>query len=115
MINNQVKDPQGFFEFAKEYQAEIVDMKFAEMLTMGDQFMWFKYIIRNVAKRGGCIIRADLLETIRKAFDEEAALDNLMFSDFFQSDLLRAQNSTRLIVQTGLGNGIPRSPSPGQV
>jgi len=69
----------------------------------------YRLNLETIAKiwRGGCIIRADLLETIRKAFDQEAALDNLMFSDFFQSDLLRAQNSTRLIVQTGLGNGIP--------
>jgi glutamine synthetase len=33
-------------------QAEI-DMKFAPLLEMGDQFMWYKYIIRNVAKRAG--------------------------------------------------------------
>ena len=33
-------------------QAEI-DMKFARLLDMGDQFMWFKYIVKNVAKRHG--------------------------------------------------------------
>ncbi len=33
-------------------QAEI-DMKFEPLLKMADQFMWFKYIIRNVAKRHG--------------------------------------------------------------
>lgn len=33
-------------------QAEI-DMKFAPLLTMADQFMWYKYIIKNVAKRHG--------------------------------------------------------------
>jgi len=33
-------------------QAEI-DMKYAPLLEMGDQFMWYKYIIRNVAKRHG--------------------------------------------------------------
>jgi glutamine synthetase len=31
-------------------QSEI-DMKFADLLTMADQFMWFKYVIKNVAKR----------------------------------------------------------------
>ena len=30
-------------------QSEI-DMKFADLLTMADQFMWFKYVIKNVAK-----------------------------------------------------------------
>ncbi len=33
-------------------QSEI-DMEFAPLLKMADQFMWFKYIIKNVAKRNG--------------------------------------------------------------
>jgi glutamine synthetase len=33
-------------------QAEI-DMQFAPLLHMADQFMWFKYIIKNVAKNAG--------------------------------------------------------------
>ena len=33
-------------------QAEI-DMKYAPLLDMGDQFMWYKYIVKNVAKRAG--------------------------------------------------------------
>jgi 6-phosphogluconate dehydrogenase len=57
--------------------------------------------------RGGCIIRADLLETIRKAFNEETGLANLMFSPYFQSDLIKAVNSVRIVVQTGTGYGIP--------
>ncbi|NIM01449.1 MAG: type I glutamate--ammonia ligase [Acidobacteria bacterium] len=30
-----------------------IDMKYAPLLEMADQFMWFKYIIKNVAKRHG--------------------------------------------------------------
>jgi len=33
-------------------QSEI-DMKYAPLLQMGDQMMWYKYIIKNVAKRQG--------------------------------------------------------------
>jgi glutamine synthetase len=33
-------------------QAEI-DMQFAPLMKMADQFMWYKYIIKNVAKRAG--------------------------------------------------------------
>jgi glutamine synthetase len=33
-------------------QAEI-DMQYGDLLTMADQFMWYKYIIKNVAKRHG--------------------------------------------------------------
>lgn len=39
-------------EVATAGQAEI-DMKFEELVKMADQFMWFKYIIKNVAKING--------------------------------------------------------------
>jgi len=39
-------------EVATAGQAEI-DMRFDELLKMADQFMWYKYIIKNVAKRSG--------------------------------------------------------------
>jgi len=39
-------------EVATAGQSEI-DMKFEPLVKMGDQFMWFKYIIKNVAKRHG--------------------------------------------------------------
>ena len=39
-------------EVATAGQCEI-DMKFQPLLKMADQFMWYKYIIKNVAKRHG--------------------------------------------------------------
>ena len=39
-------------EVATAGQAEI-DMKFSPLVSISDQFMWFKYIIKNVAKRNG--------------------------------------------------------------
>jgi len=39
-------------EVATAGQAEI-DMQFADLLKMADWFMWYKYIIKNVAKRNG--------------------------------------------------------------
>ncbi len=39
-------------EVATAGQAEI-DMQYADLLKMSDQFMWYKYIIKNVAKRHG--------------------------------------------------------------
>ncbi|MFO1022206.1 MAG: type I glutamate--ammonia ligase [Planctomycetales bacterium] len=39
-------------EVATAGQCEI-DMKFAELLKMADQMMWYKYIIKNVARRHG--------------------------------------------------------------
>ncbi len=39
-------------EVATAGQAEI-DMRFAPLVEMGDQMMWYKYVIRNVAKKYG--------------------------------------------------------------
>ncbi|MBW1698637.1 MAG: type I glutamate--ammonia ligase [Deltaproteobacteria bacterium] len=39
-------------EVATAGQAEI-DMRFKPLLEMGDQFMWFKYVLKNVASRHG--------------------------------------------------------------
>ncbi len=39
-------------EVATAGQSEI-DMKYAELLKMADQFKWYKYIIKNIAKRNG--------------------------------------------------------------
>jgi glutamine synthetase len=39
-------------EVATAGQAEI-DMKYADLLKMADQFKWYKYIIKNVAKKQG--------------------------------------------------------------
>jgi len=39
-------------EVATAGQAEI-DMEYAELTQMADRFMWYKYIIKNVAKRAG--------------------------------------------------------------
>ena len=39
-------------EVATAGQCEI-DMRFEELLKMGDQMMWYKYIIKNVARRNG--------------------------------------------------------------
>ena len=39
-------------EVATAGQAEI-DMKFEPLLKMADQFMWYKYIIKNIARRNG--------------------------------------------------------------
>jgi len=39
-------------EVATAGQAEI-DMKFEPLLKMGDQFMWYKYVIKNIARQHG--------------------------------------------------------------
>lgn len=57
--------------------------------------------------RGGCIIRADLLEQIRKAYAVDPALKNLMVSPSFSPDLLATQSAMREVLKNGISQGIP--------
>jgi len=71
----------------------------------------YKYDLKleSVAKiwRGGCIIRATLLEDIHAAFSKQSDLSNLLLSDLFSEKLIHSQNGIRKIIQTSIENGIP--------
>lgn len=57
--------------------------------------------------RGGCIIRARFLEDIKKAFDKNPNLENLLLDDFFRKALETAQPGWRRVVSTAVELGIP--------
>jgi 6-phosphogluconate dehydrogenase len=57
--------------------------------------------------RGGCIIRARFLEDIKKAFDKNATLENLLLDDFFRAALDKAQPSWRRVVAAAVELGLP--------
>lgn len=57
--------------------------------------------------RGGCIIRAQFLERIKNAYEQDAALPNLMINPFFREALSKAQENWRLVVKTCKEIGIP--------
>lgn len=57
--------------------------------------------------RGGCIIRARLLEDIRQAFTRKADLPNLMVDQNFAGDLNKRQDDVRSIIQLAVKAGIP--------
>ncbi len=63
----------------------------------------------TVAKiwRAGCIIRASLLEDIRRAFARTPGLVNLMLDPFFRDALAERQDAWRLFVHTAVDMGIP--------
>ncbi len=52
MMKVGIKIEAHHHEVATAGQSEI-DMQYADLVKMGDQFMWYKYIIKNVAKRHG--------------------------------------------------------------
>ncbi len=56
--------------------------------------------------RGGCIIRADFLGEIKKAYDRNPELENLMFDDYFRTELDNGQEGWRLIAADALLSGV---------
>ena len=57
--------------------------------------------------RGGCIIRSVFLGKIKKAFDKNPELVNLLMDPFFTKAAKKAQNSWRKVVATAVKLGIP--------
>ncbi len=57
--------------------------------------------------RGGCIIRAAVLEHIRSAFEQKPDLTNLLTAKPFSEDVMSRQDDLRIVVQTAATLGIP--------
>ena len=57
--------------------------------------------------REGCIIRSAFLDDIKKAFDRNPQLENLLLDPFFKNIVETAQQSWRRVCATALENGIP--------
>lgn len=57
--------------------------------------------------RGGCIIRAQFLDRIKEAFDEDPNLENLLFHPFFTSAVHSAQDAWRRVVVVATQLGLP--------
>lgn len=57
--------------------------------------------------RGGCIIRAALLEPIRQAYSHDPGLSNLMVAPHIAGELAAHQDALREVVRTGTLYGIP--------
>lgn len=57
--------------------------------------------------KGGCIIRAGFLNKIKKAFDENPALANLLLAPEFKQTILDRQGAWRQVIVTAAQLGIP--------
>ncbi len=57
--------------------------------------------------REGCIIRAQFLERIKEAFDQNPALANLLLAPYFQKAVNRCQGAWRRVAATAITQGIP--------
>jgi 6-phosphogluconate dehydrogenase len=57
--------------------------------------------------KAGCIIRADLLDPIMKAFNEDPELSNLMLSPYFADDVNDGMPALRRVLGAAISFGIP--------
>ena len=57
--------------------------------------------------RGGCIIRSAFLGDIKRAFDKNPVLSNLLLDPFFKKAVRSCQRSWRKVVSTAVRKGIP--------
>jgi 6-phosphogluconate dehydrogenase len=57
--------------------------------------------------RGGCIIRARLLEDIHRAYKDDPELSNLILAPKFKEVLSTHHETWRKVVATAAGSGIP--------
>lgn len=57
--------------------------------------------------RGGCLIRAGLLEDIRAAFHRSPALPNILLDPHFCAAIAERQDAWRLVLREAIGAGIP--------
>lgn len=57
--------------------------------------------------RGGCIIRSRFLGDIKRAFDNNPALTNLLLDEFFKDAIHNCQDSWRTVVSAAVRLGVP--------
>jgi 6-phosphogluconate dehydrogenase len=69
----------------------------------------YEYLLEDVARiwRGGCIIRADLLEILRSAYQNRPHLSNLLLDENLGGMVEDRQEDLRKVVQTAADLGIP--------
>ena len=79
------------------------------MLKIASDEYQYDLNLCDIAKiwRGGCIIRASLLNDIMAAYTRNPALVNLLLDDFFRTNVEERQTAWRFLIQTAVGLGIP--------
>lgn len=99
---NQVRDALYFATIASYAQG-------MSLLKVASDTYKYNLKLDEVAKiwRGGCIIRATLLENIMDAYRKNSQLDNLMVDPGLSSILLQKQDSIRKITSYAVTSGIP--------
>jgi 6-phosphogluconate dehydrogenase len=73
-----------------------------------DEYGW-DVDLKEIARiwKGGCIIRARLLDSIRAAYEREPALENLILDEHFAHQILEHHGALREVATLAQARGIP--------
>lgn len=109
---NFTGDKKAFVEDIKQalYASKIVSYAqgYALMRAAAESHGWdLNYGGIALMWRGGCIIRSAFLGDIKKAFDQNPDLANLLLDPFFKEQITKAQDSWRRVCATAILHGIP--------
>ena len=78
------------------------------MMEAANEYKWnLNYGGIALMWRGGCIIRSTFLGDIKKAFDVNPGLENLLLDPHFKEIVEKAQAGWRRVCATALINGVP--------
>lgn len=91
------------------YMSKIVSYAqgFAQMRAASEENNWdLQYGDIAMIWRGGCIIRADFLQKIKDAYDNNANLANLMLDPYFKEIVEGYQDALREVVALAIKHGI---------
>lgn len=109
---NFTGDKKQFIEDLKMalYGAKIISYAqgYNLMMEAAKEYKWnLNYGGIALMWRGGCIIRSAFLGDIKKAFEKNTKLPNLLLDPFFKEKVEATQEGWRRVCATALANGIP--------
>ncbi len=106
------EDRQGAVEQIRQalYASKIVSYAqgFVQLQAAAAEFDW-SLDYGRIAQiwRGGCIIRAQFLDRIKEAFDQDPMLENLLLAPYFRDCVARGQQAWRHVVCLAAQAGLP--------
>lgn len=107
-----IEDKKAFIEAIRKalYASKICAYAqgFDLMLTASKEYNW-DLDLGEIAKifRGGCIIRAQFLNTIYDAYNRDKNLSNILLDDYFASVLDKYQGDWRKVISLAVSAGVP--------
>jgi 6-phosphogluconate dehydrogenase len=120
MASKEISGPEPVFSGDKNqfindlkmalYGAKIISYAqgYNLMMEAAKEYKWnLNYGGIALMWRGGCIIRSVFLGDIKKAFDNNPGLPNLLLDPFFRQKVESAQEGWRKVCAAAISNGIP--------